>query len=92
MSDTLTTPGALRQLVLSIDPDAIVEETTGYEREASGVYLTARLETKGGRVIRVVTGRAGTQVWLGLDGGFSRRVNLGVDVPYVAVVGVITAL
>lgn len=87
-----TTVGPLRQLILSLDPLAVVEETTGYEAEASGVYLTARLETQGGRVVRVVHGRAGTQVWLGLDAGFSRRIDLGVDVPYIAVVGVLTAL
>lgn len=84
-----TTPGALAALVASIDPSAVIEEHYG--------MWTMVFETRAGRVLTVVHSTALTTVTLGVDHHPARTtgprtIEFGPIVPYLAVVGVLTAL
>lgn len=84
-----TTPGPLSGLVASLDPSAVIDEHDG--------TWTMVFESQAGRVLTVVHSAALTTITLGVGEHPARTtgprtVEFGPLVPYVAVVGVLTAL
>lgn len=84
-----TTLGTLLALVCSIDPSAVVDAVDDTH--------TVVFQSQGGRVLTVVHSPALTTITLGVGDHPARTtgprtIEFGPLVPYVAVVGVLTAL